>query len=202
MSTPPRSSAALHVVEQQRVVDHADPAADVLDRAAGERAPGEGRRDEAEGRPAVDRDRAVRLHGPRRRAMADQPCPLRRARRRGPAARLEGPDDPVGPDAALGHERRQGQRHAPEPERVPHVRAGGGDALQHQGRHLEHLERAQPGAVAEARNAEDLRDPAAQPGVRRDQASPPGGTRRRRRHGADCKGERRCAVGEQVGSAA
>mgnify|MGYP006995075814 CR=1 FL=1 len=50
---------ALHPIQEQGVVDDADAAADVIDRAAGECAPGERRRDEPEGGPAVDRDRAV-----------------------------------------------------------------------------------------------------------------------------------------------
>ena len=49
---------------------------------------------------------------------------------------------------------------------------------------LDDLERAQPVAVAEAHNAEDLRRAAAEPRVRGDQAGSSRGSRRRWRHGA------------------
>ena len=55
----PRSTGALHAVEQQRVVHDADAAADIVEGVSGESAPGQGRGDEADRRPSVDRDRAV-----------------------------------------------------------------------------------------------------------------------------------------------
>ena len=120
--------------------------------------------------PTDNRDRAYRWRNPDRVLTA--------LNRRGIAAVVTlvgtpswangGFDASWAPDIADGVRRLRLRRGEPLPVRPP----------------LDDLERAQPGAVAEAHHAADLREPAAQPGVRGDQAGSSRGARRRWRHGA------------------
>ena len=70
--------------------------------------------------------------------------------RRDQGARMEAAADRLGPGPALGHQRRTRHGHPPQPGRVPEVRARRRHPLRREGRHLEHLERAQPAAVPAA----------------------------------------------------
>ena len=78
----------------------------------------------------------------------------------------------------VGQRRLRRQLGAGHAHGVRRLRVCGGEPLSVRPL-LDDLERPQPGPVAEAQLAEDLRDPTAQPGVRGDQASPPRGARRR-----------------------
>ena len=177
---------SLDAVEQQGVVHDADAALDVVERRAGEPAPGERRGQVSERRPRVDRDRAVAQVGDRAlEAVAE-----RRLRRR--------------VDEHVGAER------AGEP--LVGVRDGGVEELlpvagqRHDAEHgREVLRRLERGGVAARGDLDDRAGSLGEPRRRRDSRMPPprasrrsGGTRpsaaaRPRRPCAGRRGRHRAA---------